>query len=133
VLEVGTGSGYQAAVLAEICENVYSIEVIPELAKQAKNTLLKLNYDNVHLRTGDGYKGWKEAAPFDGIIVTAAPTRVPEPLKEQLAENGRMVIPVGSKYTQELVLIEKKNGKLREKEVIPVRFVPMINDEGEKY
>ena len=133
ILEVGTGSGYQAAVLAEICKNVYSIEVIPELAARAKKTLQKLNYHNVHLRTGDGYKGWKEAAPFDAIIVTAAPTHIPEPLKAQLAENGRMVIPVGGKYTQELVLIEKKNGKLRKKDVIPVRFVPMIDDEGEKY
>lgn len=124
VLEIGTGSGYQAAVLGELAGEVYSIEIIETLAGQSKKLLKKLKYKNVHIRAGDGFAGWPEKAPFNGIIVTCAPTKIPEPLKNQLAEGGRMVIPVGD-YSQELVLVTKKNGKLSHKSIIPVRFVPM--------
>jgi len=133
VLEVGTGSGYQAAILAELCDSVYSIEIYGSLASKAEKLLNALGYKNVWIKTGDGYKGWKEHAPFDAIIVTCAPTHVPEPLKEQLAEGGRMVIPVGESYAQELVLLKKENGKLKEEDIIPVRFVPMIDRKGETY
>jgi protein-L-isoaspartate(D-aspartate) O-methyltransferase len=133
ILEIGTGSGYQAAVLAEICDSVYSIEIFESLANRAKNTLQSLNYNNVFIKTGDGYKGWPEHSPFDAIIVTCAPTHIPQPLKDQLAEGGRMIIPVGEYYSQDLILLEKKNGKLKEKNVLPVRFVPMIDDNGTKY
>lgn len=133
VLEVGTGSGYQAAVLAEICDSVYSIEIFSSLADKAKKTLESLNYTNVFIKTGDGYKGWKEHSPFDAIIVTCAPSHIPDPLQEQLAEGGRMIIPVGEHYSQELVLLEKVNGKLKQKYVLPVRFVPMIDEKGTKY
>lgn len=133
VLEIGTGSGYQAAVLAEICDSVFTIEIFESLGKQAKQLLNALGYKNVYVKVGDGYRGWPEHAPFDGIIVTCAPTHVPDPLIEQLCEGGRLVIPVGEKYSQILVLYVKKNGKLKEMDNVPVRFVPMINDEGEKY
>lgn len=126
VLEIGTGSGYQAAILAEICDSVYTIEIIPSLGKQAQVLLKELGYHNIHCKIGDGYLGWPEHAPYDGIIVTCAPSKIPQPLKEQLAEGGRMVIPVGATYTQELVLVTKTKGKLIQKSVIPVRFVPML-------
>ena len=133
ILEVGTGSGYQAAVLAEICDSVFSIEIIDMLAEQAGKALKKLNYHNVYLKHGDGYEGWPGHAPYDAIIVTCAPTHVPDPLKDQLAEGGKMIIPVGKSFTQELVLLEKKKGKLVRKQVLPVRFVPMLDPQGDKY
>lgn len=133
VLEIGTGSGYQAAILAEICEEVYSIEIIENLGLKAKKKLENLGYNNVKIKIGDGYKGWKKYAPFDAIIVTCAPTDIPKPLKEQLAEGGRMIIPIGGSIAQELVLLEKKDGKLTEKIVAPVRFVPMVRQDGKKY
>ncbi|MBN2529835.1 MAG: protein-L-isoaspartate(D-aspartate) O-methyltransferase [Deltaproteobacteria bacterium] len=123
VLEVGTGSGYQAAVLAELGAEVYTIEIIPELGKHAAETLKQLGY-NVHSRVGDGCNGWPEAAPFDGILVTAAPEFVPAPLIEQLKEGGRLVIPVG-RYEQTLKVLQKKNGQLSPLGSLPVRFVPM--------
>jgi protein-L-isoaspartate(D-aspartate) O-methyltransferase len=132
VLEVGTGSGYQAAILAELVAEVYSIEIIAPLAKTAETTLRRLGYKNVHVKTGDGYKGWPEHAPFDSIIVTCAPERVPQPLLDQLKEGGRMIIPVGAKFAQELYLFEKKNGRLQQSAVLPVRFVPMVREEEEK-
>jgi len=133
VLEVGTGSGYQAAVLAEMGVDVYSIEIVPELADRAGKLLADLGYHNVHVKTGDGYKGWKEAAPFDGIIVTCAPKKIPEPLKRQLAENGRMVIPVGGSYIQKLVRLTKKQGRIMQEDVLDVLFVPMVDEKGRKY
>lgn len=133
VLEVGTGSGYQAAVLAEICDSVFSVEVVPELGERAKNLLKVLRYDNIRVKVGDGYRGWSDHAPFDAIIVTCAPTHIPGPLKEQLSEGGKMIIPVGERYVQELVLLEKKNGKIRQKNILPVRFVPMVDPEGNIY
>ena len=133
VLEIGTGSGYQAAVLAEVAGEVYSIELIETLGKRAENLLNELGYKNIHVKIGDGYLGWEEHAPFDGIIVTCAPTHVPEPLKEQLAENGTMIIPVGSGYGQDLVILQKKDGKIRENNDIGVRFVPMKKKSGDKY
>jgi protein-L-isoaspartate(D-aspartate) O-methyltransferase len=127
VLEIGTGSGYQAAILAELTHRVYTIEIIPPLAQRAGKTLRRLGYDTVKVKTGNGYLGWPEQAPFDGIVVTCAPEKVPEPLKEQLAEGGRMVIPVGPQWTsQTLYVLRKKNGKLEQQDVIPVRFVPMV-------
>ncbi|MBN3034894.1 MAG: protein-L-isoaspartate(D-aspartate) O-methyltransferase [Bacteroidales bacterium] len=133
VLEVGTGSGYQAAVLAEICDSVFTMEIFESLGKSAEEVLHRLGYRNVSVRIGDGYQGWPEQAPFDAIIVTCAPTHVPEPLREQLAEGGRMVIPVGKAWSQELILLKKSDGRLRDKEVIPVRFVPMIDKSGKAY
>jgi protein-L-isoaspartate(D-aspartate) O-methyltransferase len=131
VLEIGTGSGYQAAILAELVAEVYSIEIIEPLAKTAEATLQRLGYKNVHVKAGDGYKGWPEHAPFDSVIVTCAPEHVPQPLLDQLKEGGRMIIPVGAKFAQELYLFEKKNGRLQQSAVLPVRFVPMVG-EGEK-
>jgi protein-L-isoaspartate(D-aspartate) O-methyltransferase len=125
VLEIGTGSGYQAAILAELASEVYSIEIVAPLAKNAETTLQRLGYKNVHAKIGDGYKGWPEAAPFDAIIVTCAPDNVPQPLVAQLKDDGRMVIPVGERFTQELYLLEKKNGQLKQSTTLPVRFVPM--------
>ena len=133
VLEVGTGSGYQAAVLAEICDSVFTIEIFPSLASSASNVLTELGYINIFIKTGDGYQGWEEHAPFDAIMVTCSPTHIPKPLEEQLAEGGRMIIPVGAVYTQELYLFEKKKGKLTRKSILPVRFVPMIDQKGKKY
>jgi len=127
VLEIGTGSGYQAAILAELCKKVYTIEIICSLAERAKKTLQNLGYKNVYVFCGDGYLGLKEYAPFDGIIVTCAPPYIPPPLIEQLKEGGRMVIPIGESY-QELKLLIKKNGKIIEKSIIPVRFVPMTGE-----
>lgn len=132
VLEIGTGSGYQAAILAEICKQVYTIEILPPLAKRAEKLLKELGYKNIKVKCGDGYLGWEEYAPFNGIIVTCAPDHIPQPLIDQLAEGGRMVIPVGEVY-QELILLEKKKGKLEKKSVIPVRFVPMTGEEVEKH
>jgi protein-L-isoaspartate(D-aspartate) O-methyltransferase len=128
VLEIGTGSGYQAAVLAEIAKEVYTIEIIPPLAESAKGRLQELGYQNIFVRTGDGYLGWPEAAPFDGIIVTAAPENIPQPLIDQLKVGGRMVIPVGGNPAinpQLLYLIRKTESGVEKEEVIPVRFVPM--------
>jgi len=126
VLEVGTGSGYQAAVLSKLAGEVYTVEIIPPLAQSAETRLKEMNYRTVHVKAGDGYYGWKEHAPFDGIVVTAAATHVPPPLIEQLREGGRMAIPVGSVFfAQYLMLIEKKNGKVTTRSVIPVRFVPL--------
>ena len=124
VLEIGTGSGYQAAVLATMGCEVYSIEIRPELARTAEQRLRSLGLDRVHVRTGDGYGGWPEVAPFAGIIVTAAPERVPQPLLDQLAEGGHMVIPVGAFYQHLKVITRTKDG-YTERDVIPVRFVPM--------
>ncbi len=127
VLEVGTGSGYQAAVLAEIVKTVYTIEIIPALGEQATERLQRLGYENVVTRVGDGYYGWEEHAPFDAIIVTAAAGHVPPPLLEQLEPGGRMIIPVGGPFTvQHLVLIHKSaEGKVRSRRVLPVSFVPL--------
>lgn len=125
VLEIGTGSGYQAAVLSVLVEKVYTIEIIEPLAKRAGADLARLGYRNVEVRSGDGYQGWPEAAPFDAIIVTCAPEKVPQPLVEQLKEGGRMIIPVGSAADQKLILLEKKAGRIEQRAVLPVRFVPM--------
>lgn len=133
VLEIGTGSGYQAAILAEIVKEVYTIEIIESLGNKAKNLLENLEYQNVRFKIGDGYKGWPEYAPFDAIIVTCAPTDIPKPLENQLKEGGRMIIPVGGSIAQELALMEKKNGKLKKKVVAPVRFVPMVRQDGNRY
>jgi protein-L-isoaspartate(D-aspartate) O-methyltransferase len=125
VLEIGTGSGYQAAILAELTDSVYTIEIVPELAIESAERLKKLGYTNIHTKYGDGYAGWLEHAPFDCIIVTAAANDIPQPLIDQLAENGRLVIPVGPAFSvQDLVLVVKKNGKAVKKKVAPVRFVP---------
>src|ERR1051325_4732878 len=125
ILEIGSGSGYQAAILAELVSQVYTIEIIEPLAKRAEATLKRLGYTNVQVKTGDGYKGGPEEAPFDAIIVTCAPDHVPRPLIEQLKEGGRMIIPVGGYGAQQLYSLEKKNGSLRQSVVLPVRFVPM--------
>ena len=131
VLEIGTGSGYQAAILAELVAEVYSIEIIEPLAKQAEATLQRLGYKNVHVKVGDGYKGWLEHAPFDAVIVTCAPDHVPKPLIDQLKEGGRMIIPVGGFGDQDLYLLEKKDGQLERRAVSPVRFVPMTGEASE--
>lgn len=124
-LEIGTGSGYQAAVLAEIVKKVYSIEIVPELARESAERLKKLGYDNIVVKYGDGYKGWKEFSPFDIIIVTAAAEQIPQPLIDQLAENGRLIIPVGPPMAiQELILLVKKDGKIEKSRLTFVRFVP---------
>jgi len=125
VLEIGTGSGYQAAVLAEIVAEVYTIEIVEELAARAAADLTRLGYTNVHVRAGDGYRGWSEAAPFDAVIVTCAPEHVPQPLIDQLKDGGRVIIPLGPLWNQELVLLRKQNGKLKQHAVLPVQFVPM--------
>jgi protein-L-isoaspartate(D-aspartate) O-methyltransferase len=128
VLEIGTGSGYQSAVLAKLAREVYSIEIVPELASEAGERLKRLGYTNVIVREGDGYRGWPEHAPFDGIIVTAAPERIPEPLLDQLAPGGRMVIPVGGFFQELKVFRKDAAGKVSEKDVLPVRFVPMTGE-----
>jgi protein-L-isoaspartate(D-aspartate) O-methyltransferase len=127
VLEIGTGSGYQAAVLSLLVKDVYSIEIVEELGTAAADRLQQLGYGNVHVRIGDGYQGWPEHAPFDAILVTAAPPEIPPALVDQLAEGGRMVIPVGTSY-QELLMVEKKNGKVSKRVITVVRFVPMVPD-----
>ena len=130
VLEVGTGSGYQAAVLAELVKEVYSIEIIEPLGKRARDLLNKLGYDNVETRIGDGYYGWETHAPFDAIIVTAAADHIPPPLIAQLKPGGRMMIPVGSRFmTQQLVVVEKdSNDNVTTRLILPVRFVPLTGD-----
>jgi protein-L-isoaspartate(D-aspartate) O-methyltransferase len=125
VLEIGTGSGYQAAILSGIVSKVYTVEIIEELGKQATTRLKNLNYKNVEVKIADGYHGWKEHAPFDAIVVTAAAEYIPPPLKEQLKDGGCMIIPVGSPYmTQQLMLIEKTGNKYKSTSLMPVRFVP---------
>jgi protein-L-isoaspartate(D-aspartate) O-methyltransferase len=128
VLEIGTGSGYQSAVLSRLAGEVYSIEIVPELARESAERLSKLGYKNVTVREGDGYRGWAEHAPFDAILVTAAPDRIPQPLLDQLAPGGRLVIPVGSFFQELKVLSKDKNGKITEKDILPVRFVPMTGE-----
>jgi len=130
VLEIGTGSGYQAAVLAEIGCEVYSIEIVPELAARARATLGELGYTRVHVRHGDGYLGWPEAAPFDRVIVTAAPPVLPEILVEQLAVGGILIAPVGGLLEQTMTIVRKTDKGLVTRETIPVRFVPMVGGRG---
>ena len=125
VLEIGTGSGYQAAVLADIVKEVYSIEIVAPLGREAKRRLAKLKYDNVHCLVGDGYKGWPEHAPFDKIIVTCSPEKVPQPLVDQLREGGRMIVPLGERFQQVFYLFEKQNGRLVQTKLVPTLFVPM--------
>lgn len=127
VLEIGTGSAYQAAVLAEVAADVYTIEIIEALAKEAQQRLKRLGYTKVHTRSGDGYYGWEEAAPFDGIVVTAAASHIPPPLVKQLKPGGRMIIPVGDRFNvQQLVLVEKdRSGKIITRQLLPVAFVPL--------
>jgi protein-L-isoaspartate(D-aspartate) O-methyltransferase len=127
VLEIGTGSGYQTALLAALARKVYSVEIRPELAQEAADRLKRLGITNVEVRAADGYRGWPEHAPFDGILVTAAPERVPPPLLEQLSLSGRMVIPVGGFY-QELKIIERTASGFTESSVLPVRFVPFVGE-----
>ncbi len=124
IFEVGTGSGYQAAVLGECAAEVYTIEILPELGREAERRLSKLGYRNVHVRIGDGFDGWPEQAPFDGIVVTAAPEEIPRPLLEQLRVGGRLVIPVGE-HQQELVVVTRTEKGYTRESVAPVRFVPM--------
>lgn len=132
VLEIGTGSGYQAAVLSCLVSEVYTIEIVKNLGRRAAETLKKLKYDNVFVRVGDGYQGWPEAAPFDKIIVTCSPENVPQPLLDQLKEGGKLIIPVGERYRQYFVLCEKKDGKIERKTLIPICFVPMTGEAEEK-
>ncbi|MDD2618456.1 MAG: protein-L-isoaspartate(D-aspartate) O-methyltransferase [Bacteroidales bacterium] len=132
VLEIGTGSGYQTAILAELAREVFTIEIIHNLGIKAKSTLERLGYKNIHFKIADGYKGWKEMAPFDAIVVTAAIQDTPPDLLDQLAENGRMIIPLGAAgNTQYLVLIEKKTGRFSYKRKLAVRFVPFTRTEPE--
>ncbi|MBD3321019.1 MAG: protein-L-isoaspartate(D-aspartate) O-methyltransferase [Chitinivibrionales bacterium] len=133
VLEIGTGSGYQAAILAELCDSVFSIEIVVPLGMRAKALLDSLGYENVKVRIGDGYKGWPKHAPFDAVIVTCAPTSVPTPLKGQLKDGGRLIIPVGESSDQELILLRKQDDLLKPEDAIPVRFVPMVDEKGETY
>ena len=130
VLEVGTGSGYQAAVLAELAQHVYTIEIVEALGKQAEKDLRRLGYNNVTVRIGDGYHGWAEHAPFDAILVTAAPEEIPEPLIQQLKPGGKLVIPLGLQSSaQSLTVVEKDlSGKIRRRDVLPVGFVPLTGD-----
>ena len=133
VLEVGTGSGYQAAVLAEVTGTVYTIELVAELARTAKMRLDRLDYDNIRVRAGNGYNGWPEAAPFDKIIVTAGADAIPPKLLEQLKSGGRMVIPVGTGGTEQLTLVTKdKTGRITREELMAVQFVPLIPPDDEK-
>jgi protein-L-isoaspartate(D-aspartate) O-methyltransferase len=128
ILEVGTGSGYQAAVLSRLGAEVYSIEIVKLLGERARRTLSELGYRNVHVRIGDGYGGWPNAAPFDGIVVTAAPPRIPEPLLQQLKIGGKLVIPVGQGYQDLLVLTKRRDGGFDRRSVLPVLFVPMTGE-----
>jgi protein-L-isoaspartate(D-aspartate) O-methyltransferase len=128
VLEIGTGSGYQTAVLTQLVNDVYTIEIIEPLAKEASARLSRLGYNNAHVKIGDGYEGWPEVAPFDALIVTCAPSKVPPPLTQQLKEGGRMIIPVGTGLDQQLHLLEKKGGQLAERAILPVRFVEMTGE-----
>ncbi len=131
VLEIGTGSGYQAAVLAELGAEVYTIEILPHLQEHARAVLGKLGYQSIHFRVGDGYMGWPEYAPFDRIMVTAAPEDVPQPLLDQLSEGGRLIVPLGA-LSQELVIFEKVKSKIKRRSTIPVRFVPMTGKAQER-
>ncbi len=131
VLEIGTGSGYQAAVLSELVAQVYTIEIIEPLAERAAADLKRLGYTNVFVRAGDGYKGWPEAAPFDAVVVACAPENVPQPLVEQLKEGGRLIIPVGPASDQELWELIKRGDRLERRAVLPVRFVPMTGQARE--
>jgi len=131
VLEIGTGSGYQAAILAEIAKEVYSVEIICPLAQRAESSLKELGYKNIIVKCGDGYQGWKEHSPFDGIIVTAAPDHIPQPLVDQLKIEGKLVIPVGDLF-QELILVTKTEKGIKKENIIPVRFVPMTGEAEKK-
>src|SRR5215213_6814753 len=128
IFEVGTGSGYQAAVLSQLVAELYSMEIVEQLAERAAADLARLGYHNVHVRHGDGYRGWAEAAPFDAIIVTCAPDHIPEALQEQLKEGGRMIIPVGNRGAQTLYLLEKRLGRVERHSILPVSFVPMTGE-----
>jgi protein-L-isoaspartate(D-aspartate) O-methyltransferase len=132
VLEVGTGSGYQAAILSVIAAEVYTVEIIPSLAEEAEDTLERLGYDNVHVLVGDGYGGWPEEAPFDAIIVTCAPDHVPQPLLDQLSDGGRLVLPLGGRYPQMLRRYTKRGDTFEEEDLEPVLFVPMTGEAQEK-
>ena len=128
ILEIGTGSGYQAAVLSRVASEVYTIEIVRPLGEQAGRTLTRLGYSNIHTRIGDGYQGWPDAAPFDGIIVTAAPPEVPQPLLDQLAVGGNLVVPVGDSWQDLKVYTKQKDGSFHQRKVLPVRFVPMTGE-----
>jgi len=127
ILEIGTGSGYQAAVLSPLVKHVYTIEIVKMLAERADSTLKALSYNNITVRWGDGYKGWPEEAPFDRIIGTAAPPEIPKALIDQLKPGGKMVLPVGTNWQEIVVLTKSKSGKIQKKNVLPVRFVPMVH------
>lgn len=129
VLEIGTGSGYQAAILAQLCKEVYTVEIIEPLAEATKKLLAELGYINVHVHIGDGYKGWPNKAPFDVIIATAAPPKLPFSLADQLKEGGRLIIPVGTTVNQELLRIIRTKDGIKQEELLPVRFVPMVEKE----
>lgn len=126
VLEIGTGSGYQTAILAEVVKEVYTVEIIKSLSKRAQKVLKELGYENIHFKIGDGTYGWNEYSPYNAILVTAAPSKIPESLQKQLDDGGRMIIPVGS-FFQELVLVVRRKNKFKKKKLIPVRFVPLIS------
>ncbi len=132
VLEIGTGSGYQAAILSPLVRDVYTIEIVEPLSRRATRTLKRLRYDNVHTRAGDGYLGWPEVAPFDKIIVTCSPEKVPQPLVDQLRDDGLMIIPVGERYQQTLYLMRKVDGELKSEALRPTLFVPMTGEAEEK-
>jgi protein-L-isoaspartate(D-aspartate) O-methyltransferase len=133
VLEIGTGSGYQTAILAELCSEVFTVEIFESLGNQAKILLSKLGYQNISLKIGDGNNGWQEYSPFDAIIVSCAAGKIPQQLIGQLNENGRMIIPIGKIIAQELIILRKKNNMLLTEESLKVRFVPMIDSSGRKY
>ena len=127
VLEIGTGSGYQAAVLSKLVDSVFTIEIVDVLAKRSAARLSEMGFDNIYVKSGDGYKGWPEHAPYDAIIITAAPTLIPEPLVEQLKVGGRLILPLGD-YSQDLYLITKNEEGITEQRLLPVRFVPMTGE-----
>lgn len=129
ILEIGTGSGYQAAILSKLYKQVYTIEIVRPLGEQAKKLFETEGYSNITVKIGDGYQGWKEYAPYDAIIVTCAPTNIPQALIDQLAEGGKMIIPVGNSMGQVLYLLEKRKGKIHQKATLPVMFVPMVKGE----
>jgi protein-L-isoaspartate(D-aspartate) O-methyltransferase len=133
VLEIGTGSGYQAAILSELCDSVFSVEIIPSLGEKASALLKSLNYRNVHIKIGDGYEGWVAHAPYQAIIVTCSPSHVPQPLIDQLDEGGKMIIPVGKTFNQQLIVLVKSKGQLIQHNVLPVRFVPMMDKNNNEY
>lgn len=128
ILEIGAGSGYQAAILAQMGADVYTVEIVEPLAEMARQTLDRLGYKNAQVLHGDGYRGWPEHAPFDAIIVTCAPDKIPPDLVPQLKDGGRMIIPVGGGMNQELILLRKQGGKVEKQSVLPVRFVPMTGE-----